>query len=278
MEISVESEAPMKSPFPGMDPYIEERGLFEDFHNKLISEIERTLAAAVPERYVVRLPERYYVVLEEADGKKAHVFRPDIGIAAQQPPSRTVAMAEPAVDDEGISMRAFVAEEFRETFVEVYITEPDETLVTCIEALSPSNKRSGSEGWNVYLKKRQAILMGTANFVEIDLVRGGDKMPMMDTWPSSPYYLLVARKLFAPTCRVWPAHYHRPAPKLRIPLLHPDPDVELDLQSMIDAIYPRSRYGRSIDYTRPLKPPLTAEDSAWLAQRLQERSAQTRPQ
>jgi hypothetical protein len=265
----------MKSPFPGMDPYIEERGLFEDFHNKLISEIERTLSAAVPERYVVRLPERSYVVLEEAEGNKEHVFLPDVSVLAPQQPPETVgiAVAEPAVDDEGISMRAFVADEFRETFVEVYVTDPEETLVTCIEALSPSNKRAGSEGWNVYLRKRQGILMGTANFVEIDLVRGGDKMPMMDSWPSSPYYLLVARKLFAPACRVWPAYLQRLVPKLRIPLLHPDPDVVLDLQAMIDAIFLRSRYGRSIDYTRPLKPPLSADESAWLAQRLHERSA-----
>ena len=31
----------MASPFPGMDPYIEVSHLFEDFHGKLISEIER---------------------------------------------------------------------------------------------------------------------------------------------------------------------------------------------------------------------------------------------
>lgn len=265
----------MKSPFPGMDPYIEECGLFEDFHNKLISEIERTLAAEVPERYVVRLPERSYVVLAEAEGNKEHVFLPDVGVLAHPRHPSTVggAVAEPTVDEEGISMRAFVAEEFRETFVEIYVSEPEQTLVTCIEALSPSNKRSGSLGWNTYLRKRQGILMGTANFVEIDFVRGGDKMPMMDSWPSSPYYLLVARKLFAPACRVWPAYLQRPVPKLRIPLLHPDPDVVLDLQAMIDAIYVRSRYERSIDYTRPLTLPLTAEESAWLAERLQDRSA-----
>lgn len=268
----------MKSPFPGMDPYIEERGLFEDFHNKLISEIERTLAAAVPERYVVRLPERSYVVLEEADGKKAHVFLPDVGVLAHQPPPGAVAVADSALDEEGIAMRAFIGDEFRETFVEVYVTDPEETLVTCIEALSPSNKRAGSPGWNAYLRKRQGILMGTANFVEIDLLRGGDKMPMMDAWPGSPYYLLVARKLFAPACRVWPAYFQRPVPKLRIPLLHPDADVVLDLQSMIDAICFRSRYARSIDYTRSLTPPLTAEESGWLSQRLQERSAESQLQ
>ena len=38
----------MKSPFPGMDPYIEECGFFADFHQKLIGEIERDLSRTGP--------------------------------------------------------------------------------------------------------------------------------------------------------------------------------------------------------------------------------------
>lgn len=38
----------------GKDPYLEGRGLWADFHTKLIGEIERKLAAALPERYFVQ--------------------------------------------------------------------------------------------------------------------------------------------------------------------------------------------------------------------------------
>ena len=38
----------MTSPFPGMDPYIEDHGLWPDFHSKLIGEIE-------PRRALLRL-------------------------------------------------------------------------------------------------------------------------------------------------------------------------------------------------------------------------------
>src|SRR5262245_41953669 len=55
----------MKSPFPGMDPYIEACGLWGDFHEALIYEIKSTLAQAVPERYLVRSGERSYLVLVE---------------------------------------------------------------------------------------------------------------------------------------------------------------------------------------------------------------------
>ena len=51
----------MKSPFPGMDPFIEARGKWEDFHNKLIGDVERSLSATLPARYSVRLGERSYI-------------------------------------------------------------------------------------------------------------------------------------------------------------------------------------------------------------------------
>src|SRR5262249_40767339 len=53
----------MKSPFPGMDPYIEACGFWEDFHNGLIESIAIALAAKLPANYVARTGVRAYVVL-----------------------------------------------------------------------------------------------------------------------------------------------------------------------------------------------------------------------
>ena len=187
----------MKSPFPGMDPYIEERGLFADFHDDLISEIKHALADVLPARYVVRTAERPYVVIAEPDGKDEHVFKPDVGVvSSSNPPTADVGVgvAEPASETESVSMRAFIATEFRETFIEIYINEPERILVTCIEVLSPSNKRRDTEGWEVCLRKRQGLLLGAANLIEIDLLRGGERFPMLDPWPKSPYTLLVSRR------------------------------------------------------------------------------------
>ena len=72
----------MKSPLPGMDPYIEACGLWADFHNRLIREIHVALAQAVPEHYVVRTGERSSVVLVEAEGKETHPFLPDVSVTA----------------------------------------------------------------------------------------------------------------------------------------------------------------------------------------------------
>src|SRR5947199_4656650 len=127
-------------------------------------------------------------------------------------------------------MQAFIAEKFEESFVEIYAELEERILVTCIEVLSPSNKRPGTEGWQVYERKRQALLLGKANFIEIDLLRGGHKFPMLTPWPDSPYTLLVCRAFNAPYCRAWRAHFQRPLPVIPVPLLYPEPDLQLDLQ------------------------------------------------
>ena len=73
----------MKSPFPGMDPYIEACGLWGDFHHNLISEIQNALAKAVPERYLVRAGERSYIVLVEEEGKASRPFVPDVSVTTE---------------------------------------------------------------------------------------------------------------------------------------------------------------------------------------------------
>ena len=267
----------MASPFPGMDPYIESHGvlLWEDFHHRLISKITDDLESRVPSSYVVRTGERnFIVVVDPEENTKTRVFKPDVGIstsgsgAAASPQSATAVLEAPETDTEVTTVRAVVAESFRETFVEIYALEPERRLVTCIEVLSPTNKRKGTAGWDEYLRKRQALLLGEANLVEIDLLRAGARMPTVDPLPNSPYYLLVARKSRAPYCRVSKAHYRKPLPIIPVPLEDPDADIPIDLQSMVGTIYERSRYQNDIDYSKPAKPPLPEEDQAWLQQQL----------
>jgi Protein of unknown function (DUF4058) len=254
----------MKSPFPGMDPYIEASGLWPDFHPHLISEIKQALAEKLPDRYVVRTDVRHFTsLIVSADSAKDALF-PD---AIIHPPTGT------NPEDAPINMRAFLVDEHHEPVIQIYEPDPEMRLVTCIEVLSPSNKRQDTEGWEVYLRKRKALLLGSANLVEIDLLRGGTRMPMLDRWPDSPYTLLVGRKRRAPYCAVWPASFRQPLPPIPIPLDAPDADITLALQPMIEAIYARSRYHRSIDYSRPLSPSLGDEDTAWLAEQLRARTS-----
>src|SRR5207253_2095751 len=103
----------MKSPFPGMDPYIEERGLWPDFHDDLIGEIKRAVAPVLPQRYFVRTEERSYVVLAGVEGKETSPFLPDVGVRSPSAPSSpspeaAMALAEPAAGAGPIQMVAFI--------------------------------------------------------------------------------------------------------------------------------------------------------------------------
>src|SRR5690348_12693016 len=122
----------MPSPFPGMDPFIEACGLWEDFHPKLISEIERTLAVMVPERYFVGLGTRSYIALAGTEGKEIHPFLPDVGVGSPETgrASERVAVAESTAESEATTMQAFVAEPFRETFIEILDRDDERRLVT----------------------------------------------------------------------------------------------------------------------------------------------------
>lgn len=258
----------MPSPFPGMDPYIEACGLWEDFHKHLIEQMSWQLSAAAPERYVVRTGVRSYLVLVQSEGKKEHAFLPDVSVVT--PRSRKkggkrggTAVAEPPVQNKPHVLRAFIEEEYREAFVEIYETGPEMRLVTSLEVLSPSNKRPNSEGWNLYLRKRQSLLLDRVNLVEIDLLRGGQRMPMLDPWPNSPYVLMVARARKTDACLVWEGHFQKPLPDIPVPLAKPDADLSLSLQTLLDAIYRHYRYEQSIDYGRELTLPMTPDEADW---------------
>ena len=85
----------MKSPFPGMDPYIESCGLWGDFHDDLVLRIKYALSRMIPSRYVVRTGERSYLVLVESEGKKKRTFQPDVKVA---PVSAAKSRAEKKVE------------------------------------------------------------------------------------------------------------------------------------------------------------------------------------
>ncbi len=265
----------MKSPFPGMDPFIEACGLWEDFHSHLIERIGEKLADLAPDRYLVRTGERSYVVLVESEGKRDYSFLPDVSLSevrGRKKPTKKggAALAELSIESEPVSLRPFIQEEHREAFLEIYEANPDQRLVTSIEVLSPSNKRPGTPGWDLYQRKRQSLLLGDVSLVELDLLRGGQRMPMLDPWPDSPFTLLVSRAR-AQLCRVWRGHSVRPLPAIPVPLAKPDDDISLDIQPMVDAIYQRFRYGKSIDYRKPIYPPLDDQESGCLKKHRQQR-------
>jgi hypothetical protein len=147
----------------------------------------------------------------------------------------------------------------REAYVEIRDRHSQE-LVTVLELLSPSNKRSGPDR-EQYLAKRGQILSSPAHLVEIDLLRGGEPMPSEDR-PTCTYSVLVSRAEERPLAGFWPLGLRERLPAIPIPVRPPHPDATLDLQELLHRVYEEAGYEYYIYQGAP-QPPLATEDAVW---------------
>ncbi len=150
-----------------------------------------------------------------------------------------------------------------EAYLLIRLKETTE-VVTVLETLSPANKRPGGDGKDVYVQSRRNILQGPANLVEVDLLRGGARMPMENSLPTADYYAIISRCDLRPAAAVYAWTMRDRLPTISVPLKKGDPDVQLDLQAVFDAVYDRARYDLSLNYTAELQPPLSCEDAEWI--------------
>ncbi|MBI4602350.1 MAG: DUF4058 family protein [Planctomycetes bacterium] len=261
----------MPSPFPGMDPCIEDPEIWSDFHGDLAAEVRAHLNRAIQPRYVARLTPR--VTYEEVEFAQPGGARPDVGVwqprPAARPAPQAVALARPAPVESAVPLELPI----RLYTVEVHEVETM-VLVAAIEILSPVNKRRGHETFLAYRRKRQRLLRAEVHLLEIDLLRAGERPPLARPVPPAPYYAVLSRAGERPKAHVWPIQLRDPLPSLPVPLLAPDPDASLDLGAVVAAVYERGAYAAQIDYRRPPPPPeIPPEDAAWLDEHLRARGA-----
>ena len=249
----------MPSPFPGMDPYIEDPEVWSDFHGGLAAEIRTALNHQIQPRYVARMtPRTTYEVVEIAEKRRVY---PDVGVWHHEPSQARDAMAvytiSPAPVESAVEL---------ELSLELYTVEIREVgtlrLVTAIEILSPVNKRPGHDAYDEYLQKRRDLLRSAAHLVEIDFLRGGKRPPLARAVPNAPYYIMLSRVSKRPQVDVWPIQLHEPLPKIPVPLLEPDEDAQLDLAHVVSQVYENGGYATIIDYKNAPPPPRLSESES----------------
>jgi len=246
-----------------MDPYIEAPRLWPDFHNRLAAEISALLNASIQPRYVARM--NPYVVYETLDigvlgePPRAQGIRPDVGVLA---PASAPGPANggPAIIPAPVISRVPIEVALELSGVEVRLVA-DDRLVAAIEILSPVNKRPGHAARTDYLAKRQDLLHAPVHFLEIDLLRGGERTALEAPVPQASYYVTLARADRRPYVEVWPVAIDAPLPVVPVPLLAPDPDVALPLGDLVHVAYDRGAYAPTIDY-RQAPPPPVGDDEA----------------
>lgn len=258
----------MPSPFPGMDPYLEQPDVFPDFHDSFVAYLRERLHRGLPDPYYAALARRAWIEVSE------RFIGPDVVRRGQ---ADTLSRAGVAVAGRPAAEPLVVRvphDERIEPLVEVYLgPRSNRRLVTTIELLSPTNKTPGEHGRDLYLRKQHEILASKVHLVEIDLLRGGQHTTAVPrdrldaTAGRFDYHVSIHHFDNLEDYFVYPIQLADPLPEIRIPLLPGDGQVPLDLQQVFQRTYDAGPYSREIDYRHDTpNPPLSPEHSAWAQQ------------
>jgi hypothetical protein len=253
-----------KSPFPGMDPYLE--AAWGDVHHALCtysrdaiqSQLGPSLYARVDERTVIEFPgeSRQRGVFPDVRAVELHpALLPDQGggvaVAEEAEPTLT------GVDDEPLT----------ESFIQIFDKSTGNRVITVIEFLSSTNKLPGPNQVK-YKEKQEQLLAGEVSLVEVNLMRRGEwvvSIPLhqIPVSKDAPYYAAVRRGYDVIRWEYYAMPLQRRLKAIRIPLRKGERDAILDLQAVVEQVYRNGAYARSTDYTRPPDPPLAPDDERW---------------
>jgi hypothetical protein len=250
----------MRSPFLGINPYLEAPHLWPDVHHRLITAIGNQIQLQLSPHYSAAITP--YVALESLEISPSKMAVPDVGVLEQETKSQTKGGV--AVLSALMTRTAIMEIPTRYARLEIRSVE-GEKLVTAIKLLSPANKRPGTDGIEAYEKKRQEFFKSDAHLLEIDLLRAGQRLKFTQPLPDNPYFIFLSRAEKRPVIDVWPLSIREAIPVVPVPLLRPDPDVVLDLGQALQEIYESAKYERRIDYSKAPPPPVfSAEDLVWI--------------
>ena len=216
----------MKSPFPGMDPYLETR--WSDVHVTLLTYIGEALQPLLPPDLRARAEER------------AATMEPILVEVAMRPPF--------------------------ERFVQIINVSNGNRVVTVIEILSPWNKRSGRRNDEYRQKIDDyadagvnVVEIDLLRSSRGRLCVGQEDLPVERR---TPYLVCVRRAQRADRWEVYPVPLREPLPRIPVPLREKDADVSLDLQPLIERVYVAGGHD-DINYAVEPDPPLQADDARW---------------
>lgn len=248
----------MPSPFPGMDPFLEDPAFWPDFHSTFINYWREAVADALPGDYEANIGERVYLIESEPDARK--LIMPDVSVSHGdwQTPRGGMSSAVATLEPQTIPL--VIPEGPREGFIEI-LHLPERSLVTVLELLSPTNKTN--PGRLEYLANRHAILLQQIHLVELDLLKGGVRPPLLKDWPAGDYSYLVSRYDPRPDAEIYSWRLRDTLPTLPVPLREPDPDIHIDLAAVFATAYERGRFARRLRYKGTCPVTLAPEDEAW---------------
>ena len=251
----------MPTPFPGMDPYLERCGIWEQVHTDLIVSIRRFLTPLLRPRYHVGIEARTYLTVLPPDEQRAGI--PDVLITSPQRDTGSATPATPLttpVTDQPLVAELPMPEEVRERYLEIR-TVPEQQVITVLESLSPANKLSRA-GREHYERKRLKVPGTLTHRIEMDLLRAGQPFPMQVPGYND-YRILVSRSQHRPRADMYLFGVRDPIPTLPIPLRPGEAEPFLPLNHILHELYDQGGYDLIIDYQQSPQPPLAEVDAVW---------------
>ncbi|MGQ0604014.1 MAG: DUF4058 family protein [Anaerolineales bacterium] len=253
-----------RSPVPGMDPYLEGE-MWSEFQATFASALSKQLLLKTKPKYVALLNKRLALDQPTLGIAGVSAIYPDVGVAHMLKEAATITYPA-TVTPPSAEVVSPLPEEVPLTTVEIRDVA-ERRLVTVIEILSPVNKRGDCS--REYHNRRVRLLQTQTHLLEIDLLRGGHRFAVEGQLPPAPYYIYLSRFTQRPRTQVWGVQLRDRLPTVPVPLLPPDADVLLDLQSAVEACFELVEYDRLLDYTQtPPLPPLSDEETAWARDRI----------
>lgn len=251
------------NPFPGMDPYFEER--WPEVHASLIVYARNQINPQLPDDLRTNIEETLAVCVDDDYG---HSIRPDLQITGED--AEFLRHAAPGI---AVAEPVLVARTPRPQR-HLEIVNAAGRVVTVIEFLSPANKVRAT-GRERYVAKQRDYLDAGLNLVEIDLTRQGHHIVAapeteLPNVVRPDYMFCVFRAMRPDRFEFYPVSLRTRLPNIRIPLRPFEADVVLQLQPLIDDCYRDGLFHRT-DYQRDPAPPLPAADAQWLDNLLRER-------
>ncbi len=262
-----------RSPFPGMDPFIEVNPRWNVFHSWFIRELARLSVSKAQqaglwidvERSVYQQePAGELVLLGEPDALvgpdfSTPVWEPSVGGAA-------VALAEPKIIHE-VVLDPELLQRHKQDFLVVRELDQFNRVIAVVELLSPANKSGTYAG--KYREKRQRLLTSRAHFMEIDFLRAGAN-PSREMFPEldpTAYFIFVARKTgLGRNEEGYPFRLQDPLPTIGLPVGPKRADLPLNLAEAFESAFALSIRTGLIRYSEePIpEPPLPPDDAAWV--------------
>lgn len=225
----------MASPFPGMDPYLEDAAHWPAFHQELVAVLYQTVLPSLADRYRARIGNRCYV--------------------SEMP-----------------LFTSILQENHAEEYIEI-CSRVDGRVVTLIDVVSPANKTIAT-GRHTYLATREQAIQQRAAIVELDLLTQGQPTLDFNRegLPEHHFSVTVTRGTAPDRYEIYTATVQKRLPKFKLPLAADDRDTVIDLQLAVIRAYEQGGFAQTIDYTAPLPRDVVFDEETrhWIADRLAE--------